>query len=231
MKTNVTAIILAAGSGSRMNSKITKQKLTVGGESVLKRTVRIFSECPDIDSIVVVVREDECAFAKGEIGDFEKVTEIIVGGKTRAQSAKCGFDAIPEKTDFVAIHDAARCLVTPDMISRVVCDAEKYGAATASSRVVDTIKRVNAQGFIEATLPRNELIMVQTPQVFGTDLYRKAVETADLSDASITDDNMLLEKIGIHPYITDTGRNNIKLTTQEDLLFAEFLINGDDKDV
>ncbi len=227
METYVTAIVLAAGSGSRMNLKITKQKLAVGNESVLRRTVRIFNECSDIDSIVVVAKEDELSFAKGETCDFEKVTEITVGGKTRLESAKLGFDAIPEKTDFVAIHDAARCFITADMISSVVRDAKEYGAATASCKITDTVKKVNPDGVIESTLPRGEIVLVQTPQVFKVDLYKRAVENVDLSDVSITDDNMLLENIGIYPYSTDTGKYNIKITTQEDLVFADFLLLGD----
>ena len=227
MKTHVTAIILAAGCGSRMNLSMTKQKIKLGSETVLHRTVRIFNECPDIDSIVVVVRNDECGFAESEVGNFEKVVEITVGGTTRTESAKCGFLRVADKTGYVAIHDAARCFITSDMISRVVCDAKKYGAATASCKVTDTVKKVNPDGIIESTLPRGEMVLVQTPQVFKAELYKQALAAADLSDASITDDNMMLENIGIHPYTTDTGKNNIKLTTQDDLAFANFLLSGD----
>ena len=227
MSTHVTAIILAAGCGSRMNLSTTKQKIKIGAETVLYRTVRIFNECPDIDSIVVVARKDEYDFAKGEVGNFGKVTEITVGGNTRAESARCGFLLVAGKTDFVAIHDGARCFVTSDMISRVVCDAKKYGAATASSKITDTVKKVSRDGVIESTLPRGDMVLVQTPQVCRADLYEKALQNADLSDSSITDDNMLLENIGIYPYATDTGKNNIKLTTQEDLTIANFLLSGE----
>ena len=227
MKTHVTAIILAAGCGSRMNLSKTKQKIKFGSETVLHRTVRIFNECQDIDSIVVVVRGDEWEFARSEVEKFAKVSEITVGGETRAESARCGFSRVADKTDYVAIHDGARCFVTSDMISRVVSDAKKYGAATASCKVTDTVKKVNRDGVIESTLPRGELVLVQTPQVFKAELYKKALEASALSDAAITDDNMILENIGIHPYATDTGKNNIKLTTQEDLVFANFLLSGD----
>ena len=227
MNTHVTAIILAGGFGSRMNLDITKQKIKIGSETVLHRVVRIFNECPDIDSIVVVARVDECDFAKSEVANFDKVTAITVGGKNRAESARCGFSVVEDKTDFIAIHDAARCFVTSDMISRVVFDAKKYGAATASCKVTDTVKKIRHDGTIELTLPRADMVLVQTPQVFKAELYKKALQSADLSDTSITDDNMLLENIGIHPYATDTGKNNIKLTTQEDLIYANFLLSGD----
>jgi 2-C-methyl-D-erythritol 4-phosphate cytidylyltransferase len=224
---HVTAIILAAGCGSRMNLRITKQKLPIGAESVLKRTVRIFNGCQDIDSIIVVMREGEEDFVKREISSFEKVKEITFGGKTRAESAKAGFDLAYGKADLVAIHDAARCFVDEDIISAVIRDAKKYGAATASTAVVDTVKRISSDGFILSTVPRDELRLVQTPQVFRADLYKKAIDSADLSRGDFTDDNMLLERIGVYPYCTLTDKTNIKLTTKEDLHYMNFLVGGE----
>ena len=225
MNTHVTAIILAAGTGSRMNLNVTKQRISLGCESVLRRTVRIFNECMDIDSIIVVTRMDEIDFAKDETIGLCKVKAIVAGGDTRVHSAKCGFDSISFKTDFIAIHDAARCFISSDMISAVISDAKKHGAATASAKVTDTVKILDNEGRINKTIPRETLVLVQTPQVFRADLYKKAIDSVDFNDDSITDDNMLLERVGIHPYCTDTGKENIKLTTREDLIYAEFLLS------
>ena len=226
MSVSVAAIILAAGSGSRMQLDITKQQIVLNGETVLHRSVRIFNECEDVDSITVVAREDELDFALEEVKGFEKVKAVVVGGKTRAKSSRAGFLSV-SGADYVAIHDAARCLVTTDIISKVINDAKKYGAATASSVVTDTVKRVDADGKISATIDRNVLRTVQTPQVFLADLYAKALSLVSLDDDSITDDNSLLEKIGVYSYCTDTGKTNIKITTIEDLSIARFLLNGD----
>ena len=224
---SIAAIILAAGSGSRMQIGVTKQQIEFNGETVLRRSARIFNECDDIDEIVIVTRADEMDFAKEAVKGLSKIKSIVVGGKTRAESAKAGFMAL-EGASYVAIHDAARCFVTADIISRVVCDAKKYGAATASSHVTDTVKGIDPEGKIINTINRDVIRTVQTPQVFLSELYAKAISTVSLDDPSITDDNALLERIGVYSYLTDTGKNNIKLTTLEDLSFARYLLNGED---
>lgn len=226
MNVSVCAVILAAGSGSRMNLDITKQKILLGSESILRRTVRIFNSAADVDDIIVVCRADEMDFAKEETKEFQKVRGVVVGGDTRVKSAICGFSAIPQNTEYVAIHDAARCFVTPDIISAVLADAKRYGAATASAKVTDTVKVVSEDNCILKTVDRNTLVSVQTPQIFRTDLYKKAVDGYD-GKTNVTDDNMLVEMTGVKPYATDTGKRNIKLTTLEDLALANYLLNGD----
>lgn len=221
---NVTAVILAGGSGSRMQLNTTKQKLLIDGVSVLYRTVKAFDTCDEIKSIVVVVRTDEIEFAKSETLDFKKVKKIVVGGTCRAESAKNGFVSIDWETDIVAIHDCARCFITEDMIKAVIRDAKVYGAATASYRVTDTVKLVDGDGNVVSTLDRNNIYLVQTPQAFKYELYKKAINSSDVFDASITDDNMMLERIGVKVHCTDTGKENIKLTVKEDLKYAAFLL-------
>ena len=120
-KYNVSAIILAAGSGTRMNAETTKQQLLVAGKTVLRRSLEAFEACGDITSIVVVTRDGEEKFAKEQSWGISKVCNIVIGGKTRAESAKIGFEAIATNTDLVAIHDAARCLITPDGIPCLTC--------------------------------------------------------------------------------------------------------------
>lgn len=220
----VSAVILAAGCGSRMKNKTTKQKISILGESVLKRCVRVFENCPVINSIVVVCREDETEWAVEELkSSSSKIHAIISGGKSRAESARLGFLAIPNKTGFVAIHDAARCLITCDIIENVVSAAQKHGAASASTPITDTQKMVDHQGFVINTVPRDRMYAVQTPQVFDVKKYAFAMENVELDD-SITDDNMLMEKIGERVFLVDTGRQNIKITEPSDIEQAEYII-------
>ena len=137
----VVAIILAGGSGSRMGADVTKQRMPLFGHPVIWHTVRAFDACPEIDRIVVVARADEIECMKSLLAEFNKLGSVTVGGNTRAESSYLGICAAPSECDIVAIHDAARCLITPEDISRVVADAKRYGAATAVSSVTDTLKR------------------------------------------------------------------------------------------
>ena len=219
----VCAIILAAGSGTRMGKETTKQRMEILGETVLKRCVSSFQRSECINEIIVVSKEDEIEYVKSELKSFDKVKKVIIGGKTRAESAKSGFFAVSSDVGFVAIHDAARCFVTPEVIETVVGDAFRYGAATASTFVTDTVKRINSDGFIEATVPRAELRAAQTPQVFSVELYRRALDARDVLSSEITDDNSLIEAIGVPVFCSTTDKNNIKITTAEDLPYAEFL--------
>ena len=219
----VCAIILAAGSGSRMGRSVTKQRMMVLGESILHRSVRAFCNCKAIDSVVVVCREDEHAWVTAEVKDFSKVCAVVHGGKNRAESARKGFLAIPDNIDFVAIHDGARCLVTDEIIRSVIEGAIIHGAATACSYVTDTVKHISSNGFVFETLPRNELVCAQTPQVFKRELYSRAISECDLNE-EITDDNMMIERLGYSVYSVDAGKHNIKITTAEDIDLAEFIL-------
>ena len=130
-KKRVCALLLAGGSGSRMNLSVTKQRLIIKGKSVLQRALTAFECCEDVTDIILVAREDELEFARAEAKSCSsKVRKVVVGGKNRVESAKNGFLAIDFDTDFVAVHDVARCLIKKKMITDVIRDAEKYGAGT-----------------------------------------------------------------------------------------------------
>ncbi len=222
----ITALILAAGIGSRMGADDSKQKLILEGESVLRRSIRAFENSRMIDRIILVVRECEITFAKNESSGFNKVYKVVIGGNCRAESAKNGFNNIPYDTDYVAIHDAARCLIRSEDIDKVAMDAITYGAASASTQIFDTVKSIDERGFISSTLNRSALRFVQTPQIFSRELYKKALEANSKLDETITDDNILMEKIGVKVYLSNTDANNIKLTTQNDFEYAKFLLRG-----
>lgn len=226
-KKQVTAIILAAGKGSRMNSSITKQKIALCGKSLLYRSVERFVLSDSITDIIVACREDEIEWAREELSCFSKPIEVISGGQTRAESSLKAFSRVSDLVDYVAIHDAARCLITCDDIERIVDAAFTYGAATATCKIHDTVKRIN-NGYVCETLSRDGLCSAQTPQVFKRELYARALSGRTL-DAEFTDDNMLLENIGERIYCVEVGPRNMKITTSEDLRFAEYLIGGSDR--
>lgn len=218
------AVIVAAGMGSRMGTDITKQRMKLLGHTVLWHTLRAFEDCDTVDSIVLVVRADERAAVLSDIGDeFGKISVITEGGKTRLDSVKCGIRALTHSTDVVAIHDGARCLVTPAMVDSVVRAAIEHGSASAVSVITDTVKKVNDKGKITDTLKRDGLCLAATPQVFFLSKYREALNSLE-EGTEYTDDNMLLENIGEEIFAVDTGRENIKITYPEDLGYAEYVI-------
>lgn len=222
-----TAIIVAGGSGSRMNSGgVTKQMINLGGIPVIVRTIAVFESCKKIKDIIIVAREDEVEAYKAFIKQysFKKIRCIAKGGKTRQESALNGFKKISEKCDYVAIHDGARCLITAKNIEAVLSGAEKHRAATAAAPVKDTIKIADAAGFVRSTPERSSLWAAQTPQIFKADVYRAAAFYALETGFEATDDNSLTENIGVKVKLVDCGYENIKITTQEDLYTAEMLL-------
>lgn len=223
-----TAVVLAAGVGSRMNmaGELTKQLLLLDEKPVLVHSLLAFEECPYIDAIVVVTRREEEPAVREMLGWYPltKITAVVPGGMTRADSARAGFEAVPPETAYIAIHDAARCLITPEQISDVAASAYANMAATAACRIRDTVKRVNADGYITETLNREELWAAQTPQIFRYELYCAAVENSKKGDRSVTDDNMLVEALGQAIHVVDLGENNFKITVWEDVARAEELL-------
>ena len=154
-KDNFTsALILAAGLGSRMKSSLTKQRMTVSGKSVLLRAALAFENAETVDEIIVVSRKEELDFVNRELSGITKFKRAVVGGATRFESAALGFAAISEESRFVAIHDAARCLVTPRLVDEVSLAAYRFGAASAVGLVNDTVKQIDGDDMITKTVKR-----------------------------------------------------------------------------
>jgi len=222
MKT--TAIIVAAGSGSRFNSETPKQFLELHGQPVIVHTIERFQSAPSVDSIVLVLAEDQRESFTTD--SFDKVRCIVAGGDTRARSVINGLNSVDDDTAIVAIHDGARPLVTVDEIERTISKAKDTGAACLVGAVTDTIKSIRS-GEVAATLDRDKLRRALTPQVFKIEILRKAFENADLTEA-VTDECYLVEKLG-HPIaIVEGGSQNIKITHWEDLTLAEALIKNNE---
>jgi len=221
------AIIVAAGSSSRMrnvSNKTCKDKLfaEINGKLVLLYSLEAFQAADSVDEIIVVCSDNSQIFRRVRrlCENIPKVIDIVPGGSVRAQSVRNGLNAIKYTDGIVAIHDGARPLVTPKLIDEVVAVAREFRAAIPAVAVKDTVK-IMQYGFVESTPDRSSLYAAQTPQVFDLKLYREAGATLD-----VTDDSMLVEKMGVKVRIVDGDERNIKITTPEDLKIAGVLLNG-----
>lgn len=223
-----SAIIVAAGMGSRMNlpDGQTKQMLQLKGVPVIVRTILQFEACEDIDEIILVVRKEEFDSYKEYFKryKFKKVNHIVAGGDTRQKSVLNGLTRVSDNADFVTIHDGVRCLITPEMISEVCTFAYHYGAATAVQKPSDTLKLSEDGSFIKETVDRDKIYHAQTPQIFKYDMYRAAALSAKKDGFEATDDNSLVERMKFRIYMCDLGRENIKITTREDIYVAEAIL-------
>lgn len=217
-----TAIIVAAGSGERFRSEIPKQFLELNGRPVIERTVERMHSAPSIDSITLVLAPDHLHRFDELRARFPKLTAIVAGGRSRAESVRNGLDAIPAGCDIVAVHDGARPLVSVDEIERTIAQAGSSGAACLVAPVTDTIKSIRG-GEIAATLDRDKLRRALTPQAFRLDILKRAFDLADLTNA-VTDECYLVEKLGCPIAIVEGRASNIKITHPEDLVLAEALI-------
>lgn len=222
-----SAIILAAGAGTRFgNENGTKQNVMVAGIPAVVRSISAFENCGIINEIIIVGREEELEILKSYVAEysFKKVAAVTAGGATRDASAAAGFAKVNDKCKFVAVHDAARCLVTPDIIEETVRAAYRHGASAAAESVVDTVKTVDSDGFITSTVDRNTVRLVKTPQVFMKNMYMTALECAKRDKAAVTDDCMMVERLGFKIKLVDCGKDNIKLTERSDLHRAELIL-------
>ena len=214
-------IIVAGGSGKRMQSALPKQFMMLGGLPVVAHTINTFSEALPGAEIVVVLPEEHIPLWRNLAARFDiAVHRSIAGGKERFHSVKNGLDALSEEVEYVAVHDGVRALATKKMILRVQLAAEETGAAIPVTEVVDSYRRVD--GSESYIVPRSELRIVQTPQTFSAALLRRAYEQP-FSD-KFTDDASVVEALGAKITLVEGERRNIKLTTPEDMLIAERLL-------
>ena len=215
------AIIVAAGRGMRMGAD-TPDKVwaDLAGIPVILHAIRAFHSAPGIGAIVLVLREERIGHARSMIENegMSKIVDIRAGGARRQDSVRAGLESLRNYTvDVVLVHDGARPLVDVATIEQSVEFGRMHGAAVAALPVVDTIKRVDAEGMVIGTPTRAELWAVQTPQAFHIDLLRRA-HLAD--DVDVTDDAMLVERLGHRVWTFPGSRRNIKITTPEDLIVA-----------
>lgn len=224
-----TAIILAAGQGKRMKTKVQKQFLMLQGKPLLYYSLACFQKSDEIQEIVVVTGKESIDYCRSEIIEkygFTKVKSIAEGGKERYDSVYAGLEACSADTDYVFIHDGARPFVTEDIIKRTKEVAVTYQACIAGMPSKDTVKIIDENNMVSATPERSRVWSVQTPQVFLYSLIKEAHDTArSVSMQGITDDAMVVEQYKNTPvHIVEGAYENIKITTPEDILVAEKIL-------
>lgn len=216
-------IIVAGGSGRRMQSALPKQFLILGGEPVVARTINTFAEAMPGAEIVVVLPKEHIELWRNLAARFDvAVHRCVAGGSERFHSVKCGLEALSSDVEWVAVHDGVRALVSRKLIIRTLLDAEQHGATIPVVEVADSYRRVTARG--SEIVPRSELRIVQTPQIFSAELLRQAYEQK--YDPAFTDDASVVEALGHTISLVEGERSNIKLTTPEDLSWAEWMISN-----
>lgn len=222
-----SAVVLAAGSSTRMGGE-SKQFINLCGIPVVARTVKTFNNCKCIDEIIIVCKKEELPLYDGFASkyDIKKPLIAIEGGSTRQESARIGVDNVSDKSKFIAIHDAARCLITEEMIERVCRGAYLYDGAILAVKAVDTVKIADKSSFIENTPERKFTWQAQTPQVFRTNAFRAATYVARDEGYEGTDDASLLEHIRIPVKLIEGSRENLKVTEPLDIMIAEAILNS-----
>ncbi len=223
---NCTAIIVAAGSGSRMGRKDKKQFINLCGQPILQWTLDRFQASNDIHEIVLVGPEEDISRLQALIcraKRYDKLQWIVPGGRERHDSVKAGLDAADPKNDIVLIHDGVRPFVTPEMISTTITAAGRRGAALVAVPPKDTIKTTR-NGLVGETLDRASLCLVQTPQAFQRHLILEAYRQGGKLLRLCTDDAALVEALGYEVEVVPGAYSNIKITSPEDLFLAERIV-------
>jgi 2-C-methyl-D-erythritol 4-phosphate cytidylyltransferase len=219
-------VIVAAGKGTRMGASDSKQYLPLRGKPILVHTLERFQRMAQIEAIVLVTGSgdiDRCT-AYVEQYSLTKVVAVTAGGDERQHSVRIGLERLPEGLEVVAVHDAVRPLVTEARIAECLHKAYEAGGAVLAVPVKDTIKVVDSSGRIESTPERKSLWAVQTPQAFRLDLLEQAHRQAERDGFVGTDDAMLVERLGHSVHVVEGDYTNIKITTPDDLLLAERLL-------
>ena len=220
---HVTAIVPAGGRGERMGSDQPKQYLSLGGRPVLWHVLAHLEASPSITDIVLVLRPEDFDHCRQEVlepGGFAKVRAVVPGGDQRRESVYLGLQR--SVADIVLIHDAVRPFFSQALLARVIEATREYGAALPGLQVIETIKEV-AEGRVIGTPQREKLWRAQTPQGFDRKLLQRAHDEAG-SDREATDDAMLVEQLGHVVHIVEGEADNLKITTPEDLAWAEWVL-------
>jgi 2-C-methyl-D-erythritol 4-phosphate cytidylyltransferase len=227
----VSVILPAAGLGTRMGREKSgtsrKQFMLLEGAPILVHTIRKFLRCPSVSEIVVALRAEDMEWARALI-DQEKPSKqvrVVEGGETRQQSVENALASLPADTDLVAVHDAVRPFITPELVEQVIAEAAKTGASIIGIVPVDTVKQVH-KNKIRSTLPREHLVLAQTPQVFRLDLLKQAFAAARSDTFTGTDEASLVERLELVDVTVVQGSDrNIKITKPTDMELARLFLS------
>ncbi|PYK30085.1 MAG: 2-C-methyl-D-erythritol 4-phosphate cytidylyltransferase [Verrucomicrobia bacterium] len=218
----LTVIIVAAGRSERMG--FDKLFALVSGKPVIAHTIAAFENTKCVDEIILVGRPDSLAELRKLIGKPTKVKHIIEGGAARSDSVRAGLDHVDSKSKYIAVHDAARPMITPEKIERVFEAAKANGAATLAEPVNDTLKRADADLAVKESVDRRGIFGMQTPQVFERKLLEKAYEVVASEKLSVTDEVSAVELLGHKIILVPNYDFNFKVTYPRDLPLAEFVL-------
>ncbi|MDD4171285.1 MAG: 2-C-methyl-D-erythritol 4-phosphate cytidylyltransferase [Syntrophomonas sp.] len=229
MVNNLRVVIAAAGKGSRMKSNTNKQYMLLNGRPVLSYSLEFFEKLDIVEEIVVVCGHDEVDLCNREIirrFKYNKVSAVVPGGKERQDSVWAGLKQLGTDTDWVAVHDGARPLLSEEVFFRLLKEAQYWGAAIPGITSKDTVKLVDRDGFVRQTLDRGSVHAIQTPQVFNYPELLTAYREAYTEGFLGTDDASLFERYIGRVKVVAGDYNNIKITTPEDMIAAEALLEG-----
>jgi 2-C-methyl-D-erythritol 4-phosphate cytidylyltransferase len=221
------AIIVSAGKGYRFPGEKKKQFLSLAGKPLLCHTLDRFEASPSIGAIHLVVGREDMDYTLKEIVEaygYQKVSKIVPGGRSRQESVKNGIYSLSPGVDVVVIHDGVRPFVTQRMIEESIQTARQFKAAVVAMPVKETIKMVGQDRTVLRTLDRESLWQIQTPQTFQLEVIKLALHKATEDGFLGTDDASLVERIGIKVYILPGSYTNIKITTPEDLMLANLIL-------
>ena len=222
---NVAAIIPAAGAGTRMKSSSPKQFIPLGDSSVLIHTLGKFAACTRVPNACVSLREADMPVFRQELEQrgLSDFAHLVAGGAHRQESVYNAFNTLDSGTDIVVVHDGVRPFVEPAMIESVIDAAAERGSAIVALPCIDTVKQVERQQVV-ATLPREKIVMVQTPQAFRYDILKEAFERARADHFHASDESCLVERLGYPVTVLLGSERNIKITKPADLPLAELFV-------
>jgi 2-C-methyl-D-erythritol 4-phosphate cytidylyltransferase len=220
----LTAIIVAAGGSRRMG--FDKLFATIVGRPVIAHTIGAFERAGSVGEIIVIGREDRLDEIKAIVRDenFKKVRSIVPGGKHRQDSVRAGLDHLAAGAKYVAVHDAARALITPEQIECVLEQCRMHAAASLAEPISDTLKYADSEFFVTGPVDRHQLYAMQTPQVFERPLIEDAYRAVYAENVSVTDEVSAVERLGRKVILVPNKDLNFKITYPRDLNLAEFVL-------
>lgn len=218
----LTAIIVAAGSSRRMG--FDKLVAPIAGKTVIEQTIDAFQRAGSVHEIIVVTRGDRIDEFKELFAKNSKSPKIIPGGEHRQDSVRAGLECLGANAKYVAVHDAARPLVTAEMIERAYAAAREHGAATLAEAVSDTLKRADKSLQVNESVNRENLYLMQTPQIFERALLEKAYAAVLAAKVHITDEVSAIEHLGEKVFLVPADDFNFKITYDRDLRLAEMVL-------
>jgi 2-C-methyl-D-erythritol 4-phosphate cytidylyltransferase len=229
----IIAILPAAGLGTRMGTELPKQFLELDGVPILIHTLRRIAGCDPVSEIIVATRGEEVGRLEQRLQQ-EKIRQplrVVKGGDTRQESVAAALEHVPNDTELVLVHDAVRPFVTTEQVARVIAEARKCRAAILGIPAMDTVKEVKRASLpedvalITATIPRERIVLAQTPQVFATALLKEAFARAEADGVVASDEAGLVERLGHDVHVVQGSERNIKITRPSDMELARFYLD------